>query len=146
MVLMLTLRFAAGTWLVGLTMVACAHEAGPPQNPPGSSPGTAVPAGVTNAQNVADQQVVDRIARARCKRAEGCNDVGNGKRYVSPQLCIEQIRGNSENEVTGYNCPHGVDRAALERCMAAIDVAPCGKSTEKLADIAECGSDVLCMQ
>jgi len=122
------------------------HDEGPTRNPPSPSPGTAVPAGVTNAQNLADQEVVDRIARARCKRAVACNDVGDGKLYLSRELCTEQIRGNSANDMTGYNCPHGVDQGALDRCMAAIDVAPCGKTTEKLADIAECKSDVLCMK
>lgn len=142
---MRTIRLVAAPLLAGLTLVACMHG-GPTANPPASSPGTAVPEGVTNAQNVADQQVVDRLATSRCNRAQTCNDIGNGKPYLSQQLCLQQIRGNSSNEMTGYNCPRGVDQRALERCLTAIDVVPCGKSTQKLSDIAECKTNVLCMR
>jgi hypothetical protein len=142
---MLTLRFAAVPLLAGLILVACTQE-GPTRNARAPSPGTAVPEGVTNAQDQADLQLVDRIATARCNRAQACNDIGNGKMYLSRQLCQEQIRGNSANDVTGYNCPHGVDKVALDRCMQAIDVSPCGKSTEKLSDIAECKTDALCLK
>lgn len=144
---MLSIRLVAAPLLAGLTLtlVACAHG-GPTPNAPAPAPGTAVPEGVTNAQNAADQRVVDRLASSRCDRAQACNDIGNGKLYLSRELCLEQIRGNSANDVTGYTCPHGVDQRALDRCVAAIDVAPCGKSTAKLSDVSGCKTDALCMK
>ena len=121
-----------------LTLAGCAHDGPPTADPPRASPGTAVPAGVTNAQNNADLQVVDRLATARCRRAEVCNDIGPGKTFDSLELCMGQVRGNIANELTAYNCPHGVDDAAAGRCTATIEARECGKSDAPICTEALC--------
>lgn len=140
-------RLAAGlSLLTGLILVGCVHDNAPTANPPSPAEGTGIPEGVTNAQNTADLRIADRLATARCERAKSCNDIGAGKKYISRDLCMQEVRGNIANDLTGYNCPHGLDNSAVDRCAAAIDSEACGGSRESLSHMSECKTDVLCLK
>jgi Family of unknown function (DUF6184) len=141
------IRLAAALSLLPPLMIfGCAHDNGPTANLPRPAEGTGVPEGVTNAQNTADLRIAGRLADARCERAMACNDVGAGKTYVSRELCMQQVRGNIANDLTGYSCPHGLDNGAVDRCAAAIDGEACGSSRESVSHMTECKTDVLCLR
>ncbi len=132
--------------LTGLTIAGCAHDSAPTANAPSSEPGTGVPEGVANTQNAADLEIAGRLATSRCERALACNDIGAGKAFVSRNLCMQEVRGNTANDLTSYKCPHGLNSDGVDRCRAAVDGESCGHSRDSLSHLAECKTEALCLK
>ncbi len=102
--------------------------------------------GVTNAQNGADSAVVDRLATARCDREQTCNNIGAAAKYASRDVCMNQMRGSLANDLNGYNCPRGIDRAQLDSCMSSIKSEECSHPLDTLSRIDKCRTTALCMK
>jgi hypothetical protein len=102
--------------------------------------------GVTSSQKNADTAVVDRLAAARCNQEEGCKNIGPGAKYASRSVCTDQIRGSIGNDLNAYNCPHGLDRESLDRCMAAIMSEECSHPFDTLTRFDKCRTGALCMK
>jgi hypothetical protein len=101
--------------------------------------------GVTNLQ--ADASVVDRLSNARCDREESCNNVGDGKRYESRRVCQHQMRGDIANDLNSYQCPRGIDGAAVHQCLMAIRSEECGAHPiEAITRMNKCRSGAMCMK
>ena len=132
--------------LTGVAIAGCQQGNTPTANSPTPAPGTGVPEGVANAQNTADLRIANRLATARCERAQACNDIGAGKTFVSRDLCMQEVRGRIANDLTSYSCPHGVDSSAVDRCATAIDGESCGHSRDNLAHVSDCKTDALCLK
>jgi hypothetical protein len=94
-----------------------------------------------------DTSVVDRLSDARCDREQTCNNVGDGKKYASRPVCLDQIRGGIANDINSYKCPGGIDTAAVEHCLAAIGDEECGAHPiEAITRIDKCRSGAMCMK
>jgi hypothetical protein len=127
-------------------LVACEHE----DNSGARSPmaGTDMTSsGATNVQATnADASIVDQLATARCDHERTCNNIGNGQKYASQQVCMDQLRGDMANDLNSYKCPRGLDRSALDRCTAAIKNEECGHPLDSLTRMDKCKTDALCMK
>jgi hypothetical protein len=125
--------------MLGL-LVACGASNGP------AVTGSETPVGATNAQKNVDASIVTQLAAARCERERACNNVGPGDKYVSHEVCMDQMRGSLANDLNAYDCPRGIDREALERCSAAIRVEECSHPLDTLSRMEKCRTAALCMR
>jgi hypothetical protein len=128
----------------GMLAIGCEHTDGgvavsipPPQ-----------PVGVTNVQpHSIDAFTVDRLASARCDREQSCDNVGEGKKYVSRHVCMEQLRGHIDNDLNAYQCPGGIDETAVTHCVSAIGAEECGAHpVEALTRIDKCRAGAMCLK
>jgi hypothetical protein len=97
-------------------------------------------------QMAADKAVVDRLAGARCDQEEGCKNVGPDRKYASRSVCLDDIRGSIGNALTAYNCPKGLDHAAVDRCMVGIKSEECSRPFDTLSRFDKCRTDAICMK
>jgi hypothetical protein len=132
------IRAACGLSLVaGGFLVAC----GGSNREPVAASGT----GVTNAQN-ADSAIVGKLAAARCDREQSCNNVGAGAKFVSRDVCMDDMRGSLANDLNTYNCPRGIDEGQLDRCMTAIRNEECGHPLDTITRMDKCRTGTLCLK
>jgi len=101
--------------------------------------------GVTSAQSV-DKAVVHQLASARCDQEQTCNNIGPKAKFGSREICMDQLKGRMSNDLNGYNCPRGIDRDALNRCMAAITSEECSHPFDTLTRYDKCRTGALCMK
>jgi len=101
--------------------------------------------GVTSAQSV-DKSVVHQLASARCDQEQTCNNVGPKAKFASRETCMDQMKGSMGNDLNAYNCPRGIDREALNRCMAAVTSEECSHPFDTLARFDKCRTGALCMK
>ncbi|MGA2447267.1 MAG: DUF6184 family natural product biosynthesis lipoprotein, partial [Polyangiaceae bacterium] len=45
-----------------------------------------------------------------------------------------------------YNCPRGLDRTAVDRCVGAITMEECGHPLDTLARLDKCRAGAICMK
>jgi hypothetical protein len=107
--------------------------------------GTPESPGVTAPQKSADMAIVDGLAEARCDQEQGCNNVGPGAKFASRGVCTEQIHGRIANDLNAYNCPRGLNRDGVDRCMAAIKSEECSHPFDTLTRYDKCRTGALCM-
>lgn len=134
------IRATFGFW-VGTTglLVACG---GANQEPPVA--GT----GVTSAQSAqkADSAIVGKLSAARCDREQTCNNVGTGQKYVSRDVCMDQMRGSLANDLNSYECPRGIDETQLDKCMNSIRSEECSHPLDTISRMEKCRTGALCMK
>jgi hypothetical protein len=56
------------------------------------------------------------------------------------------MRGSLANDLNGYNCPRGINRDNLDRCMAAIRGEECNHPLDTIVRMDKCRDDALCMK
>jgi hypothetical protein len=128
---------------LALTMVVIGCEHAETRTPVA---GTAPVEGVTNQQNAAAERVVERLAYARCDHEQACKNIGNGRKYVTSEVCMDQVRGNTANDLNAYNCPRGIDQKALDTCLEALRSSGCNFSLDALNRDNNCRSGAMCMK
>lgn len=117
-------------WLgLGLTAVACAAEGD-------ASRGYAT----TSARIVLNDSAVMEVAKARCRRADECNRLGNGQKYVDRTQCIQAFLDEGTNVRVIRSCPNGVDRVPLDKCLATLATQHCDAELGPVIAMPECGS------
>jgi len=87
---------------------------------------------------------IETIASARCAREARCDNVGAGKRYVSREGCLTELRGGEMNELTTTSCPRGVDQRALDKCLGDINGERCENAFDSFNRLNSCAKDSLC--
>jgi hypothetical protein len=144
---MLNLRNASACAVAAGVALATA-AVGCERNPtyPQAVSGTGPSEGVTNAQNAATERVVDRLAYARCDHEQMCNNIGNGRKYATRDVCMDQVRGNANNDLNAYNCPRGINRGAFNACISALRSGQCNFSLDTISRENDCRSGTLCMR
>ncbi len=94
-----------------------------------------------------DAAIVDRLSNARCSREVVCDNVGDGKKYASRQVCMDKMRGSIGNDINSYQCPRGIDSVAVEDCLTAIGSEECGAHPiEAITRMDKCRSGAMCMK
>jgi hypothetical protein len=101
---------------------------------------------VTSAQRDADTAVVQKLSAARCDQEQQCKNVGPGAKFASRTVCLDQLRGGMANDLNAYDCPRGLDRDAVDSCMAAIKTEDCGHPFDTLKRYDKCRTGALCMK
>jgi hypothetical protein len=125
-----------------LIAVGCEHQ---PSSTAAVAPGTPAPEGVANEQNMADTRVADRRATARGNRAETCDEIGPGKKFISRDVCLQDARGKMRQELNSYDCPRGVAESAIDTCMTSMEQKGCGFSFNNLFSENKCDRRSLCV-
>jgi hypothetical protein len=127
-------------------LIACEHEdSSGARSPIGGTDVTS--SGATNVQaNSADASIVDQLAMARCERERSCNNVGDGHKYASTQVCMDQMRGDIGNDLNAYKCPRGIDRSRIDHCTAAIKNEECDHPLDTITRLEKCRTNSLCMK
>jgi hypothetical protein len=132
--------------MMGL-LFACEHTENSTTAAPGTNAVRADPVGATNTQAVgADAAIVEKLSTARCDREQSCNNIGGGQKYVSREVCMQQMRGSLANDLNTYDCPHGIDRGQLEHCMLAIKNEECSNPLDTITRMQDCRTGALCMK
>ncbi len=87
---------------------------------------------------------VDAIAKARCEREERCENVGEGKHYVSMAVCDDKIRADWSGDLNKYECPKGIVHAELDQCLTDIRAEDCNSPFDTLSRIVQCNASDIC--
>lgn len=89
-------------------------------------------------------RAVHAIAKARCEREKRCENVGDGKNYISLDACKDKIEHEWAGDLNKYECPHGIVAAELEQCLTDVRAEECGNPFDTLSRIAQCDADDIC--
>ena len=101
--------------------------------------------GATNVQPGSVATIIESLATARCDREQTCGNVGDGKKYASRHACMEQLRGGIANDLNPYQCPGGIDTAAVEACLSAVGAEECGAHPiEAITRFDKCRNGAIC--
>jgi hypothetical protein len=98
---------------IGLAAAACEHTTAPP---------TAEPLTTTAAEVWTDERAVHEVAKARCRRAEECDRLGNGHRFTNGGQCLNAYLNRDAPILT---CSNGFDRDELTKCLAELAAQHC---------------------
>jgi hypothetical protein len=90
------------------------------------------------------EDVVARIATARCDRELGCGKIGTGKRFEDQPSCLAEMGELADEEAGPTTCPFGVNALEETRCLLDIALTACGGELERAPNIASCTKVVLC--
>ncbi len=136
-----TIQTIYGSLAATLVVVACgsSDQSAPVANTPVSET-------VVTSQNTADKTVVQRLATARCDQEQTCNNIGAGQKFASREVCMDSLRGNIGNDLNGYKCPSGLDSAAVDRCLSAIQSEECSHPFDTLTRFDKCRTSAICMK
>lgn len=122
---------------VALALAAC-ETATTSSSTPLQSPG------VANIQPQDDDTVVERVADARCGRANACGDVGPAARYASREACLKIMRQRAARDIHPSECDRGPDVARIDRCVAEILTERCGDPYANFAHFGACRQAQIC--
>lgn len=100
----------------------------------------------TAAANGADKSVVAQLSTARCDQEQTCNNIGDGQKYASRDVCMDKMKGDLGNDYNASDCPGGIDQSAVDRCMAAIKSEECSHPLDTMARQDKCRSGALCIK
>jgi hypothetical protein len=127
-------------------LLACEHAEDTSAAAPGTNTGH-WEVGATNTQaNRADAAIVEKLSTTRCDREQTCNNVGGGQKYVSRDVCMQQMRGSIANDLNTYDCPRGIDGNEVEHCVMAIKNEECSNPLDTITRMQKCRSGALCMK
>jgi hypothetical protein len=84
------------------------------------------------------------IAQARCSREARCNNVGEGRRYMSEQACRTVVVNDFARDLNASECNAGIDRGELTECMNDIRTEDCNNPLDTLSRVAACRTSDLC--
>jgi hypothetical protein len=134
----------------GMMALGCEHtDRNVATESPAATP-VSQPMGATNAQALGptvDPGVVDRLANARCDREQTCDNVGDGRKYASRHVCMDQQKGSIANDLNSFQCPRGIDGAAVQQCLSAIGGEECGAHpVEAITRMDRCRNGAMCMK
>jgi hypothetical protein len=145
---MKAIRTLALGFFATTAVLACAEgtQSSGARTPETPVAGSEAPAGVTQAQNAVDERVADKLASARCDREQKCDQIGQGRKYATREVCQTQLRSDTMSDLNAKNCPRGLDQGAVDHCLSAIQAEPCTLSVDTFARIADCRAGAICMK
>jgi hypothetical protein len=126
---------------IGVSLVAaCAHDdaVGQPTLTGATYNSSGSPAAPVSSR------AADEIATTRCDREQACNNVGATRKYSTHDVCIAQLRAENENSLTNENCPNGLSRLALDKCIADIRGEKCDHPLDTFERLNSCSRSSLC--
>ncbi len=57
---------------------------------------------------------------------------------------MEKLHADNENDLTNANCPNGISRPALDKCLADIRGERCDHPLDTLSRLNSCAKATLC--
>lgn len=122
----------------GVVALIASASCGPPREARDTTT-TATSADLAIPQEFAEQ----RIARARCARANECDAIGIGRKYTTSDACT-RLEAVAQNGAIEEKCPHGVHQEALGACLTAVRDRPCDGILAPRSSVASCRAEPLC--
>jgi len=135
--------------IFALVAVLPACSANPP--PPAGAPQPVVPgseaAGVTERQAaVVDDDVVHRLAEARCDRSQSCNRIGPGAHYPTRAACVAEASDAYRKELNEAACPGGVGESGLAQCERSLRLGECSEPGQSIGTASHCRLAAMCLK
>jgi hypothetical protein len=132
------------TVALGILVAGCA----PPESAVSQPvvPGTEGEPGVTNQQAVADADVVERIAAARCDRSQSCDRIGPGANYHDRDDCMRQARELVSRQLNASHCPGGIGEVGVSRCVNSLHDGECDMPGEMYGNTSHCEMKLMCLK
>jgi len=137
-----------GIGLSVVIMMACSH--GSDREPstatkaaPTATAPTTVPPSMPAVMDNAD--AVSEIVRARCDRAQACNEVGQDKDFESGTTCMRQLGYDVQRQLRAEDCP-GVRKNELEKCVTELRTNDCAKMLDSIERSLTCKKAQLCTE
>jgi hypothetical protein len=93
---------------------------------------------------VANDRAVEKMANANCERELACENIGLGRRYETPELCVGTFEREKYSELGFGKCLLGVDYIQLDLCIREIKSEACGSALYTLDALGACRSSKLC--
>lgn len=85
-----------------------------------------------------------QYAAARCERENGCNNIGQGRRYQSRDACITTASADRFDSWDSANCTRGVDASKLGDCLNAVREQSCGNPIDDISRMNACRGAAVC--
>jgi hypothetical protein len=138
------LTFGVGLWG---GIAACDENLPPPatQVQP-VVPGTQSAAGVTEEQVISDEDVVHRLASARCDRSQSCNGIGPGAEYRDRVDCVAKQEGIVRRDIGAAKCPAGIGAVGFSQCVRSVEEGTCDQPGMVYGATSHCTVGSLCMK
>jgi hypothetical protein len=132
------------TVALGILVACCA----PPESAVSQPvvPGTEGEPGVTSEQAVADAEVVERIATARCDRSQSCDRIGPGANYHDRDDCMRQARELVSHQLNASRCPGGIGEVGVSRCVSSLHRGQCDMPGQIYGTVSHCELDLMCLR
>jgi hypothetical protein len=103
------------------------------------------PVGVTATQAVADEDVIQRIASARCDRSQSCDRIGPGAPYRDRGVCMEKMRELVSKELNTSRCQGGIGEVGVSRCLKSLEIAHCDMPGQEYPTTSHCKIVDMCI-
>jgi hypothetical protein len=94
----------------------------------------------TTAAVVSDDSAVLEVAKARCRRADECNRLGNGRQFADRRQCIQAFLDKDAHVQVVRTCEAGVDKAGLDKCIADLAGQYCDADLGPVTAMPNCAS------
>jgi hypothetical protein len=128
-------------------LAACAENPPPPPNVPQPVvAGTQSVVGVTEEQAVSDDDVITRLANARCDRSASCDRVGPGAEYKNRVDCLDHEHEIVRRDLNAAKCPAGIGAKGFAQCVKSVEDATCDMPGQTYEKSSHCKLDSLCMK
>jgi hypothetical protein len=136
-----------GVWVSSvLGIVGCgASSPPPPSGPPPVVPGTEQGTGMMSQQRMADADVVERIAAARCDSSQSCDRIGPGAKYPDRAACLDAIRTLVSRKLNTRKCPGGLGEIGVDQCVKSIRDGQCVFVDEVYPTASHCKLEAMCL-
>jgi len=114
---------------IALAVGACEHETVQPNTG----------AATTTAAFVANDAAVLSVAKARCRREDECNRLGNGHKYADRDQCTTAYV-NRDGDSPILTCPSGVNKVQLDKCLGELANQYCDAHMGPVSAMPHCAS------
>jgi len=132
---------------LGLLVTCCASPQETASSPQPIVPRTETRAvGVTNAQTVADEDVILRVSSARCDRSQSCDHIGPGAVYRDRDDCMAQMRTLVSKQLNTSRCPGGIGETGVSRCVKSLHLGECDMPGQVYTTVSHCKLDEMCLK
>ena len=140
--LMHSRRMVAALATLSFVTVAGACKRAPPPPPPESTTTTSAASPAAQRFNTE----IERLALARCRRESRCRNIGPNHRYKSVDHCVTTVRSELAEELNAWDCPGGINRSELTKCLTTIQTEDCGNPLDTIGRLIACRSSDLCKE
>jgi uncharacterized protein DUF6184 len=89
---------------------------------------------------VSDDSAVFQVAKARCSRADECNDLGSGHSFADRGQCIRAYLDPGADAKIVRSCASGVDKGRLDKCLASLANQRCAADLGPVTGMPDCDS------
>jgi hypothetical protein len=132
------------TIILGILAPSCASTEDATSQP--VVPGTEREPGVASQQTVADAEVVERLAAARCDRSQSCDHIGPGANYRDRDDCMRQARDLVSRDLSAAKCPGGMGEVGVSRCVDSLHEGECDAPGEVYGRASHCELAMMCLR